>query len=165
MLLDLKNVFLNEGEKLSYNYKFSMQDVSLDGIYPFKSPIDVSVLAENRTGLVDLIIKADFEYSRPCDRCFKQLIRQMSYSFTHRLVVSLMDDSDDNDYIETPDYTLELDELVESDILLELPGKFLCSDDCKGLCQHCGKNLNEESCSCQTKQVDPRLEILKQLID
>lgn len=164
MLLELKNVFLNEGEKLSCNYELSMQDICLDGIYPFKTPVKVYSCAENKTGLVDLTIRTDFEYSRPCDRCYKQLKRKMSYTFSHRLAVSLMGDGDD-DYIETPDYKLELDPLVISDILLELPGKYLCSENCKGLCQQCGKNLNEGDCGCNKNQVDPRLEILKQLID
>lgn len=71
----------------------------------------------------------------------------------------------DEDYIETPDYKLELDEVVKTDIILELPAKFLCSEDCKGLCMKCGKNLNEGDCGCDKGSVDPRLEILKQLID
>ena len=60
---------------------------------------------------------------------------------------------------------MDLDELIRTDILLELPTKFLCKEDCKGLCPTCGKNLNEGACNCQTHQIDPRLEVLKQLID
>ena len=41
----------------------------------------------------------------------------------------------------------------------------LCKPDCKGLCPQCGKNLNEGKCGCSARQVDPRLEILKKLID
>ena len=80
------------------------------------------------------------------------------------MAVELIDEEND-DYIETPDYQLELDDLAISDILLELPSKFLCNDDCKGLCQNCGKNLNKGECDCSKSNVDPRLDILKQLID
>ena len=72
---------------------------------------------------------------------------------------------ENDDYIETPDFTLELDDVVISDIFLSLPSKNLCRDDCKGLCQICGQNLNNGECSCDKRQTDPRLEILKQLID
>ena len=72
---------------------------------------------------------------------------------------------DDGDYIETPDYRLELDDLVLSDILLELPLKYLCSDDCKGLCERCGKNLNEGECDCKGKEIDPRLAVLQKWVD
>ena len=74
-------------------------------------------------------------------------------------------DEENDDYIETPDFTLELDDVVISDIFLSLPSKNLCRDDCKGLCQICGQNLNNGECSCDKRQTDPRLEILKQLID
>ncbi len=70
-----------------------------------------------------------------------------------------------DDYIETPDFTLELDEVVISDIILHYPQKYLCKDDCRGLCPKCGKNLNEGDCGCDRTQVDSRLEILKQLME
>jgi uncharacterized protein len=40
----------------------------------------------------------------------------------------------------------------------------LCRHDCAGLCPLCGQNLNESQCQCATDAVDPRLEVLKQLL-
>ena len=57
-----------------------------------------------------------------------------------------------------------LKELVLSDLLLNLPMKHLCREDCKGLCPGCGVNLNREPCRCK-KQVDPRWAALEQLLD
>ncbi len=164
MIFDLKDVFEGDGVSRVLNYELDLRSIELDGSYPFSSPTRVKATASNRTGIVKLIIQADFEYSRPCDRCMRSLVEDMSYCFEHRLVKTLCGE-DDGDYIETPDYNLELDELITSDILLELPLKFLCSDDCKGICQKCGKDLNEGECSCDKRVVDPRLEVLKQLID
>ena len=78
----------------------------------------------------------------------------------------LVDETND-DYIETPDFTLELDEVVRTDLILSYPQKFFCSrgEDCRGLCPKCGKNLNEGDCGCDKTVVDPRLEILKQLME
>ena len=59
---------------------------------------------------------------------------------------------------------LDLDELIYSDIILLTPTKFLCKEDCKGLCPTCGKNLNEGDCACAKQQTDPRLEALRQLL-
>lgn len=164
MIFDLKDVFEGDGVSRVVSFELDLHDIQLDGSYPFSSPAKVTATASNKTGIVKLLIDADFKYNRPCDRCMKSLSEEMSYSFEHRLVTSLCGE-DDGDYIETPDYHLELDELVTSDILLELPSKFLCSEDCKGLCIKCGKNLNDGNCSCDTRAVDPRLEVLKQLID
>ena len=83
--------------------------------------------------------------------------------FEHILVQKLNTDNDD--YLVCADSVLDLEELARTDILLELPTKVLCSEDCKGLCSQCGKNLNEGECSCEKKQIDPRLAILSQLLD
>ena len=164
MVLDLKEVFERDGAAKTVSYELAISDIELDGGHPFSSPVQVTATASNKTDIVRLNINADFEYDRPCDRCMKPLVTDMNYSFEHRLIASLCGD-DDGDYIETPDYSLELDELVISDILLELPLKFLCSDDCKGLCPKCGTDLNTSRCSCDNRVIDPRLEALRQLLD
>ena len=164
MLFELKSVFLNEGENKQVNYKLDVADIDIDGVFPFRTPVDVTATANNRASLVTLTLNCCFEYARNCDRCGQEIVKQMDMTFTHKLAQTLVDDGND-DYIETPDLKLELDEVVISDILLSLPQKNLCKDDCKGLCQTCGKNLNDGDCSCDKRQIDPRLEILKQFMD
>ena len=164
MLLELKSVFQNEGEEKKVNYKLDIADIDIDGVFPFRTPIDVTATAKNRASLVSLTIRACFSYSRSCDRCSTDFTREMDMLFEHKLAQTLVDDGND-DYIETPDFKLELDDIVISDILLSLPQKNLCKDDCKGLCQICGKNLNEGDCSCDKREIDPRLEMLKQFMD
>ncbi len=163
MLLQLKDVFLGDGERLEVSYSLPMSDIDIRGDYPFKSPVSVTASAVNRAGLVELKVKAVFDYTTRCDRCFDEIVKHMDYTFTHGLASSLIDEEND-DYIETPDFTLELDEVVISDILLNLPGKILCREDCRGLCPECGANLNSEPCSCGKHAVDSRLEVLKQLL-
>lgn len=164
MLIELKSVFQNEGEEKQVNYKLDIADIDIDGVFPFRTPIDVTATAKNRASLVSLTIRACFSYSRSCDRCSTDFTREMDMLFEHKLAQTLVDDGND-DYIETPDFKLELDDIVISDILLSLPQKNLCKDDCKGLCQICGKNLNEGDCSCEKREIDPRLEMLKQFMD
>ena len=164
MLFELKSVFQNEGEEKKVNYKLDIADIDIDGVFPFRTPIDVTATAKNRASLVSLTIRACFSYSRSCDRCSTDFTREMDMLFEHKLAQTLVDDGND-DYIETPDFKLELDEVVISDIILSLPQKNLCKDDCKGLCQTCGQNLNNGECSCDKRQIDPRLEILKQFMD
>lgn len=164
MLLQLKDVFQNSGHRLKIDYSLPMQQVELNGDYPFKSPVYLDVEAVNRAGMVKLTIVAEFIFSTHCDRCFEEIDKSFKFTFTHGLAAELMSDEND-DYIETPDFQLEIDDLAMSDILLELPARMLCKEDCKGLCQHCGQDLNKGECSCNKGFVDPRLEILKQLVD
>lgn len=164
MLFELKSVFQNDGEEKQVNYELDFSNIDIDGVYPFKTPINVTATAKNRASLVSVKIDVSFVYVRNCDRCSEEFTRQMDMSFTHNLAQTLVDDGND-DYIETPDFILELDEVVTSDVLLSLPQKNLCRSDCKGICQSCGKNLNTGECGCENKQIDPRLEILKQLMN
>lgn len=163
MFLNLKDVFLTEGSKKEFELSFSMSDVDISGVFPFDSPVMVKGVALNKAGLIDIDFDITFTYSRPCDRCFEDTSRQLNYQFSHRLIDSLSG-SDNDDYIEIPDYTLDVDELVQSDIILNLPVKFLCREDCKGICPKCGKNLNTGDCDCKAKDIDPRLEALKELL-
>lgn len=164
MVFELKEVFERDGAAKTVSYELAICDIEIDGARPFSSPAQITATASNKTGIVRLHIDASFDYDRPCDRCMKPLRSTMDYSFEHRLIATLCGD-DDGDYIETPDYSIELDELVTSDILLELPLKYLCSEDCKGLCNTCGADLNQGDCSCDKRVIDPRLEVLRKLLD
>ena len=51
-------------------------------------------------------------------------------------------------YEKCPDQEKDITEDIREELLLSIPDFFHCSDDCKGLCFHCGCNLNREKCSC-----------------
>lgn len=60
--------------------------------------------------------------------------------------------------------TIDVDELVREQLLLALPSRALCTEECKGLCPTCGADLNSDaSCGCEAKEVDPRWAGLKAL--
>lgn len=59
--------------------------------------------------------------------------------------------------------SVDLDELVREQILLALPTRRLCRDECKGLCPACGADLNAEHCGCERAEVDPRWSALADL--
>ena len=54
-----------------------------------------------------------------------------------------------------PKSGLALEDVVREQVLLALPSRTLCRPECKGLCPHCGQNLNQETCGC-TPVVEPR---------
>jgi uncharacterized protein len=58
---------------------------------------------------------------------------------------------------------LLLEDAVREQVLLAVPLKVICREDCKGLCPHCGTNLNVERCSCADPIEDPRWTALKDL--
>ena len=164
MVFDLTEVFASQGASKQVSYDLDMSHTEFSGGYPFTSPVSVMAYAQNIAGMVSVDIDTSFDFETRCDRCFEKIKSRMEYHFTHRLIEALQEEYND-DYIETPDMSLELDDLVSSDILLELPSKFLCRGDCQGLCQKCGHNLNLGDCGCDRDEIDPRLASLKNLLD
>jgi uncharacterized protein len=51
---------------------------------------------------------------------------------------------------------VELNDVLREQVLLALPLKILCREDCRGLCPHCGQDLNKTQCSCTGALEDPR---------
>ena len=58
---------------------------------------------------------------------------------------------------------IDISEDVRQTILLAVPLKLLCRDDCRGLCAGCGANLNTEACRCEAADTDPRWDSLRSL--
>ncbi len=164
MLIDLRQLFDNENERIELNCDFDLSEEVLWGRCPFASPVHVVGEIANRTGIVTLSYTATYTLGADCDRCLEHFERQETHSFTHVLVLSLSGD-DNDEFVVLEDATLNLTELVTSDLVLTIPVKLLCSEDCKGLCQTCGANRNHTACSCKTREIDPRLAALEQLLD
>ena len=58
---------------------------------------------------------------------------------------------------------LLLEDALREQVLLATPVRALCRDDCKGLCPHCGRNLNVEQCNCEQHVSDPRWDALSDI--
>ena len=59
--------------------------------------------------------------------------------------------------------SLLLEDVLREQVLLSLPVRTLCKEDCKGLCPRCGQNRNSQACSCEEGPGDPRWEALAEL--
>lgn len=163
MIIDLEPIFNIEGESCDFDYPLDLSGESFVGFEPFKTPIKVKGIVANRTGVVEIKAVASFVLDIACDRCAKELKVPLNIDINHTLVKDLNDD-DNFELLLIDEFQFDLDTLVTEDIFLNLPAKFLCSEDCKGLCPACGSDLNEGKCSCK-KAIDPRLEVLAQLLD
>lgn len=98
-----------------------------------------------------------------CARCSKAF--PWEYAFSVQRPVAKKLQGEDDDYILAEDGFIDIAALFEEELLLELPAKLICKEDCLGLCPHCGKDLNHGKCSCTGKEIDPRMAVLKALLD
>jgi uncharacterized protein len=144
-------------------------DIAADGAkFPF--PVEVEFTATLSGD--EMICQADVtaEVELECGRCLE--IYNLPLYSRLQFVVQLMDmspeitnDDDDFEIISKSQAELEIGQRVREAVILNLPFKPLCSDDCKGLCPMCGADLNETPCDCVPDKTDDRWDVLKNLFD
>ncbi|MDR3354030.1 MAG: DUF177 domain-containing protein [Synergistaceae bacterium] len=151
-------------------------------LYTFTSPITAVFSAGYAGERILASVAVRSEISLPCSRCLTQtglaIGGDLRYLFSLRPVhsetpsggrgraVSAEDDDDDDgdvDVIPIDSFQAELDisPYIWEVLLLNLPEGVLCSENCRGLCPSCGKDLNEGDCGCRNDDADPRLEVLR----
>lgn len=164
MTLEIKRVLDVVGEKLDFAGAIDLSWVVRHGAVLFPDALAVEGEISNRAGVVTLRYQISGAMPYVCDRCLMQSERSISEQFQHPVVRELEDPSLDDVYLIAPEGVLKLDEIAGSDLQLSLPQVFLCKDDCRGLCPQCGADLNKTTCGCRADTVDPRLQVLKNLL-
>lgn len=164
MIIDLKKIFVNENSSLPLEYSLDMSNLEYMGCYPLKKPVVLSGVVSNKASLVRLEASISYEYDAPCDRCGIDAKQNLKVSLDKSLAVRTESEESDTILV-IPDMKLDLEELIYSEVVVNLPMKHLCREDCKGICFRCGKNLNEGECGCSKKEIDPRLSALAALLN
>lgn len=148
MVISLKNIYDFPGGKVSFEGEVSEERLKEVRGYNFEGPAEVKGEATNRAGAVILRYSVGFSVKTECDRCFEPIVRRFSADFEH-MPVRESEMPDNGDYIPVGDGDIiDMDELAVSDILLSIPSRILCSEDCRGICFGCRVNLNHAQCEC-----------------
>lgn len=164
MKIDLTELFNGSKERIDIECLIDLKNLEYNTYYPLKKPVNVSGSLTSKADVVYLDLKVDYTFEGFCDRCAEELVKNYVLSI-HRIVVEqLQNENNDDEYLIVENRTLDIEEFINEEVLLSLPSKILCSDDCKGICSQCGVNLNVNKCNCK-KAVDPRMEALLQLLD
>ena len=161
--MNLHELLLNPGSRLPFRCELSTDRLDFPAVLAYTAaPVGEGFIVNN-AGALTLRGTLSASLRCVCDRCAAEFDREVSYPLDLPLASELQDE-------ENPDYflldgdELDLEELLETVFILNMDTRFLCRDDCKGLCSCCGKNLNEGPCGCRTES-DPRLAVLEQLLD
>ncbi|WP_353683343.1 DUF177 domain-containing protein [Thermodesulfovibrio sp. 3907-1M] len=112
------------------------------------------------------------EVELQCSRCLREYtmpiktLVEVTYHPIEELnkeeLMELKRDEMDIDFYR--DGLIDTADIIRDQILLNIPMKPLCSENCKGLCPVCGTDLNESECGCVVKEIDPRMAVLQTLL-
>jgi len=163
MRLDLKHIIHTPGARQDFSYELDLSGVELFGERPFQRPLQVSGAVRNMAGALELTGVAATVRDTRCDRCLKPLSLPFRID-VDTLLAEELEDEESDEIVLLEDGQADLDEIFTTACILSLDGKVLCSEDCKGLCPKCGKDLNLGPCGCG-KELDPRFAVLAKLLD
>lgn len=168
MLVNLSDVLSEQHKPVEVSVSVDMEEIRLkSGVYPLirKSPVHVAVTHLKGK---ELRIQAEAKVTIriPCDRCLEDVDKEFVLDFTKCVDLGCSDAElkegfDESDFIDG--YHLDVDKMLFKEILTGWPTKVLCREDCKGICNICGQNLNEGTCSCEDTGLDPRMSVVREL--
>ncbi len=175
MFLDIKDL---ERQPVDFKEAFQPGVIDLGNDFRQRTPLTSTgraELVEEHHGKHEVIKdirlrgKLQAKLELQCARCLEPVLQDVSREFellyrplgadAGRDELSVTDAEAEIGYYQGEGILLE--DVLREQVLLALPLKVTCREDCKGLCPQCGRNLNQEQCSCSTEVEDPRWAALK----
>ncbi len=169
MLLNLTDVFTSEGKVVDKTISLEMTEFhSKLGDFPIvaKSPVQLTM---SNLGVGKALVKgtADITLQMECNRCLEEVAVELKLEFLREItsVDAQESASDDENQDVVESGQLNVETLISNEILINLPDKVLCKENCKGICKQCGHNLNEGDCGCDDFVPDPRMAAIKDIFN
>ena len=162
MFLDLREIIGVPGGRVPFDYEPDMSDAASGSIIRIKQPSRAAGNVINSAGVLTFSANVDVTCECVCARCLKEFEHPV-----HKRITAYLTEGGEG---ENPDgYVLQgdkvdADEIIITEFILDTDERLLCNEDCAGLCERCGADLNEGPCKCEAK-IDPRLAVLGQLLD
>ncbi len=170
MLINLSEIMSVKDKVQHVEVPIDMECFKLDGAeynFKIKNPMNLTISCPgDRRVYIEGSTKVSLML--PCSRCLEDVEVPFDIEVSKELDFressqDRIDDLDEINYIEG--YDLDVDRLVYDEILLGFPMKVLCSDDCKGICNVCGTNLNKDTCQCDRTVIDPRMSVFQDVFE
>ena len=164
MRLGLSKIMDCPGASVDFSTSVDLSDLLYGTSYPVSEPVLASGTVRNTADVLMMKGLITTRIHGVCDRCAADFTRDVEIPVDVVLVEELSnEDSEDEWVFPLEADTADLEDIVRTVFVLNLGSKLLCSEECKGICCRCGKNLNDGPCGCQ-KEIDPRLAALQQLL-
>ena len=157
MIIDVSAILKEIGGRIDVDCDVAMSDTDFLGeTYHFSMPLKVKGHISNNGKSLILKAACDGIMDTQCARCMKDITVPVCFEIDENLVRKDDDVPVEEDVVCFEDTGIDIDDIVANNFLMNIEGKYLCSDNCKGLCPQCGADLNQGECGCRDNSVDPR---------
>ncbi len=136
--------------------------LNLEGLI---DPVKVEAKAVKNSSCLTVECNIEVITNFACDRCLENYKSKLEVNIEFIIASDkkIQSDSEEMIFITRGEDEVDISKNIRDAILLAYPVKRICSQECKGLCSLCGKNLNKGDCECVNINVDPRWEKLKEI--
>jgi uncharacterized protein len=159
------NVGFIVGQAIGYSREFSIEVPELsfaDGL-DFRDLVGNILVSRTTEGLL-VQVKGQAQIGFECVYCLDSFDQTIELDFVE-IYTFPSHAVEDTELILPDDQQIDLRPLLREYLTLEIPISPICKPDCKGLCPICGENQNRTTCIHEDESVDPRLSVLKSLLD
>lgn len=153
MKINLKEAFILDRYEKTVQFYLPVGE-ELRSLAEFAEEPLVSFTIRGKYGLVQCETVIDFACTSYCSRCLAPVDKKLHIENQRRMITDPLMETEDTILID-PNYDFFPDEEAKSQMILEFPERFLCAEDCKGLCPICGCNLNLGDCGCGSESENP----------
>lgn len=155
---------LSEGTH-QHSLKATPEEVGLDSRFSQELQIEAILQKTSRQLYMRVEIKTGGTFT--CDRCLEEFQQDLSSGYGVMFVTdqdAVEGDGEEVQVISNDSTHVDLAEDVRQFVILGLPQKMLCREDCAGLCPTCGSNLNLGKCECKSDDTDARWSELQKIL-
>ena len=169
MRIELENL---EGGKGDFAHVYNPDDLNtIDERVKLTAPATVNGKIRLAGNEVFVNGHVDARAQVECDRCLKPIELPVNADFELEYITGSEYESSEVAELTEAEMSvsvfdgdaIDVDEIVKEQILLAVPTRMLCREDCKGICPQCGTDRNTGECKCVTEDIDPRWAALKNL--
>lgn len=162
MRLDLREIIEIPGGSVPFQCELETDRLDFPSVRAYKAKPRAEGRVYNEAGVLHLEGELTAEMVCICDRCGCEFDSVKTTVLDATIVEEDTGVNPELFILEGDE--IDLDEILSTCFILDMETKFLCREDCKGLCSRCGSNLNLGPCGCR-KEIDPRFAVLEQLLD
>lgn len=161
MQIDISDLIGKRLKQKEVNTSFKGNGFTLEGEeVEFIDPIIIEGVFTTSGDIINFHGKIKTTLGLACSRCLENFNYPFELEISENFSKVIHDE--DNDIIIIDSDRVDFSPIIETNLILSLPMKRLCSEECKGLCSVCGTNLNYSNCNCEKSDIDPRLAKLRE---
>lgn len=168
MKIDVTELRKGVGKSERHEFELELEPTAVSGQeVKFSRPLRVMVSLLNTGPSIVAQVAFDTSVEFACARCLRPGTVEIRGRFEEEFKPRQSGEerpgrSESVNYFD--DNIIDLTESVTDNLYLSLPMRFICSEECKGLCPICGTNLNLRTCDCKGEAIDPRLAVLRKIV-